>query len=152
MTLKSTRRRSRAAKGLSALADRAPALRSLTFKSAGELFVDGDCPRKTQALSVRATRLIAGLGLPKGIGSLEAHLSEFTDRDLDRWLAPVRQISRLDLGGTPISDAFAETLPARFGLRALTLTDTHVSAAAVERIRRAHPELDLSPRPAPSRP
>jgi hypothetical protein len=131
--------------GFSDLVDKAPALKWLTFKSKGALFVDGDCPRTVQTLSIQATRIAEGLKPPKVIDSVYAHLSGMDDDDVDRWLASATQIRGLDLSGTPITDAFAETLPARFGLTYLNVVRTNVSKAAVKRIGSAHPKLKLLP-------
>jgi len=135
--------------GFSDLLEAAPALNWLTFKSHGELFVDGDCPPTTDRLGVQATRITRGLKPPKTIESVYAHLSEMNDRDVDDWLASAQQIGGLDLSG-PITDAFAEALPTRFGLRYLNVVQTLVSEAAVKRIRNAHPKLKLLPNLGPS--
>lgn len=135
--------------GFSNLVDGAPSLNCLTFESPGALFIDGDCPRTVQTLSITATRITAGLNLPKAIDSIHAHLSEMSDRDVDRWLASTASIGGLDLSGTPITDAFAETLPARFGLTYLNVAGTNVSDAAVERITSRYPKLKLLPRLGP---
>jgi len=133
--------------GFQDLANRAPGPKSLSIKSQAELFVDGDCPRKIESLSIQATRITAGLKLPKRIDSVYAHLSEMNDRDVDAWLGSVKRIRGLDLRGTPITDAFAETLPARFGLTYLNVVGTDVSEQAVKRIGRAHPARSHVKRP-----
>lgn len=131
--------------GFQDLVNRAPGLKSLTFKSKAELFVDGDCPRTIESLSIQATRIAAGLKLPKMIDSVYAHLSEMNDRGVDAWLGSVKHIRGLDLSGTRITDAFAEALPARFGLTYLNVVGTDVSEEAVKRIGSAHPTLKLLP-------
>lgn len=125
--------------------DSAPALKELTFDSQDELFVDGECPRATATLHVNATRIVGGLKPPKTIDAIYAHLREMNDRDVDAWFGSVKQINGLDLSGSRITDAFAEELPARFGLSYLNVADTNVSEAAVQRIRSAHPKLKLLP-------
>jgi hypothetical protein len=131
--------------GFSDFASNAPVVNWLTFKSRGALFVDGDCPRATQNLSISATRITAGVRLPKAIESVYAHLSEMGDSEIDHWLGTAEQIGGLDLSGTPITDAFAETLPKRFGLRYLNVVRTNVSEAAVRRISSSYPKLKLLP-------
>jgi hypothetical protein len=131
--------------GFRDLIECAPGLKWLTFKSRGELFVDADCPRATETLSIEATRITAGLKLPKTIDAVYAHLSEMNDRDVDEWLGSAEKIDGLDLSGTPITDALAETLPVRFGLRYLNVARTSVSETAVKRISSAHPTLKLLP-------
>jgi hypothetical protein len=130
--------------------ERTPDLTWLTLASRGDLFVDGVCPPTVHTLSITAKRITGGFKPPKAINSLHAHVSEMNDRDIDVWLASVKQIRGLDLSGTPISDAFAEALPARFGLTYLNVVRTNVSEAAVKRIGSAHPKLKLMPKLRPS--
>ena len=141
----------RRAWGFKNLVNSAPALRELTFNSQGELSVDGDCPRSIETLHIRATRIVGGLEPPATVDAIYAHLSEMNDRDIDAWLGSVEQIRGLDLSGSRITDAFAEALPARFGLSYLNVVDTNVSEAALQRINSAHPKLKLLPRPSRQR-
>lgn len=134
--------------GFRELVERAPNLSWLTLGARDDLFVDGACPLGVDYLCVSAKRLAAGLELPRTIDAIRARLSEMGDDEVDAWLSRTRRIRSLDLGGTPITDAFAETLPRRFKLAQLGLADTRVSRAAVERIRRAHPKLKVT---APAR-
>jgi hypothetical protein len=134
-----------AAWGFSNLVIGAPRLKWLTMTSQGALFVDGVCPRTVQTLTIRATRIVERLKLPTAIDSVHAHLTEMNDDDIDHWLTSTTRIGGLDLSGTPITDAFAETLPTRFGLTYLNVVRTKVSEAAVRRISSAHPNLKLLP-------
>lgn len=129
--------------GFRELVERAPNLSWLTLGARDELFVEGACPLGVDYLCVSAKRLTGGFKLPRTIDAIRARLSEMGDDEVDAWLSATRRIRSLDLGGTPITDAFAETLPRRFRLAQLGLANTRVSSAAVERIRRAHPKLKV---------
>lgn len=131
--------------GFQSFVDRLPNLASLTLTSRDELFVDGSCPRSVQTLSITAKRIQGAFKPPKTIDSIYAHLSAMGDDDVNTWLSSVKQIRGLDLSGTPITDALAETFPARFGLTYLNVVDTKVSGAALQRIRDANAKLKLLP-------
>lgn len=132
--------------GFGDFVDHLPTLTSLRLTSREELFVDGKCPSTVENLSITAKRVTGGFKLPKSIGSIYAHLSEMGDDAIKDWLSSVTKIGGLDLSGTPITDAFAETLPSRFGLDYLNVIGTKVSSEAVQRIASARPKMKLRPR------
>jgi hypothetical protein len=136
--------------GSSDLLRKLPGGSELTFRARGALFLDGVCPPSVSRLGVTAKRVLGDLRLPARIESLCLHLSEMNDGDVERWLAGVKQIVGLDLGETPVSDAFVESLPSRFGLTYLNVVRPRVSDAAIARIAAAHPTMKLLPNLNPS--
>lgn len=122
-----------------------PRLASLTLRSRGDLYVDGKRPSQLSDLSVTAKRLRGSLRPQARMGSLSLHASLMTESEINEWLAALKQVGALHLRGTPLSDAFAEQLPAKYGLSYLDIVDTGVSESAIARIAAAHPSLKMHP-------
>jgi hypothetical protein len=122
-----------------------PRLASVTLQTRGDLHVGGKCPSQLSDLSVTA-ECVRGSLLPQArMGSLSLHASRMAESEVKEWLAGVKHVGALHLRGTPLSDAFAEELPAKYGLSYLDIVDTGVSESAVGRIAAAHPSLKLHP-------
>jgi len=79
------------------------------------------------------------------MSSLSLHVSRMDESEIRDWLAPVKHLDALHLRGTPLTDTFAEELPAKYGLNYLDVVDTGVSEFAVARIAAAHPSLKMHP-------
>ncbi|HEY1100805.1 MAG TPA: hypothetical protein VGF99_17830 [Myxococcota bacterium] len=86
------------------------------------------------------------VALPPVIDTLGLYVVRLDEAALAQILAPVDAVARLDLTGAPIGDAFVEALLARLSLDWLSLDDTQVSAAFLDRLRAERPHLQLFPR------
>jgi len=133
--------------GLARLLARSPKLCWLELGADNDLVCDGACPAAIEMLTVRAKRVHGQLQLPARMDSLRLSVAEMTDRAISAWLAPVRELHSLGLSGTRLTNELAETLPRRYQLRSLDITDTQVTAECVARIAEAHPKLRLRANP-----
>ena len=130
------------------LARSIPGAVELGLHTSGELHVDGECPPRLTRLSLSAQRIVGSFRPPARLESLALGVSQMGESEIRTWLKRVTSIASLHLKGTPLSDSYAETLPAKYGLTYLDVVNTGVSTAAVSRIAATHPTLKMHPKPA----
>ena len=132
--------------GSDSLAAATPHLRGLTLVADGDLWLTGPFPGGIRTVSLQADRLTGAPALPSRLDTLSLRVRQ-PSAALDAVLAGLGRVDVVHLGGTPVGDALAESLPGRLGCAYLGLVGCGVSDAALARIRTAHPGLRLHPRP-----
>jgi len=121
-------------------------LDTLSLSTENALVLDARLRGALSSLTLRA-RSIEGDPIPEKVASLQLHVREARDADIERLLARLETVTHLSLRGTPVSEDFIEAIVSRWELRSLDIVDTPVGDECVLRIRARYPRLRTLPNP-----